>query len=74
MGIGRMLDGLAVSYAASWGCREIRLMMNEADAVVGPPRAVARMFGKSLGYEWRWRAETEPRRPATAIKPVPENL
>ena len=70
MGIGRMLEDIAVRQVAIWGCAEIHLMMNEADAVIGPPRAAARAFGQALGYEWRWRAESAPRRPATAIKRV----
>lgn len=70
MGIGRMLEEIAREQAATWKCGEIHLMLNEADAVIGPPRAAARLFGQALGYEWRWRAETAPRRPATAVKRV----
>jgi GNAT superfamily N-acetyltransferase len=68
MGIGRILEGVALDYADAWNCGEIHLMMNEADAIVGPPRAAARTFALALGYEWRWRNEVAPRRPATAIK------
>jgi GNAT superfamily N-acetyltransferase len=70
MGIGRFLEDVAVDYAAAWGCGELHLMMNEADAVVGPPRAAARLFAQALGYQWRWRNEVAPRRMATAIKSV----
>lgn len=71
MGIGRMLEELAVEYAEAWGCGEIHLMMNEADAVLNPPdspRSRARAFGRALGYEWRWRDDVAPRRPATGVK------
>jgi GNAT superfamily N-acetyltransferase len=68
MGIGRFLEREAVKFAAKWGCGEIHLMMNEADSVVGPPRSAARLFAQAVGYEWRWRPEVAPRRPATAIK------
>jgi hypothetical protein len=65
MGIGRTLDDVAQEQAAARECGEVHLMMNEADAVRGPLRTAAREFGTALGYEWRWRAESAPRRPAT---------
>jgi GNAT superfamily N-acetyltransferase len=68
MGVGRMLEDLATVYARLWECSEIRLMMNEADAVTGPPRAAARLFAQAHGYRWQWRQEIAPRRPATAYK------
>jgi GNAT superfamily N-acetyltransferase len=71
MGIGRMLDEIAIEYAEAYGCGEIHLMMNEADAVLNPPdspRTRARSFGGTLGYEWRWRNNVAPRRPATGVK------
>ncbi len=37
MGVGRLLEEIAQEYAAAWECREIHLMINEADAVLGPP-------------------------------------
>jgi GNAT superfamily N-acetyltransferase len=70
MGIGRYLEDVARDYATSWGCEAIHLMMNEADAVIGPPRAAARLFGQALGYDWRWRADVAPRTSATGIKRV----
>ena len=70
MGVGRLLDEFAVGCARLWDCSEIRLMMNEADAVLGPPRAAARLFAQSVGYEWKWRQEVGPRRPATAFKTI----
>lgn len=45
-------------------------MMNEADAVLGPPRAAARSFAQSVGYKWKWRQDVAPRRPATAFKTI----
>lgn len=68
MGVGRMLEDLATVYARLWECSEIRLMMNEADAVTGPPRAAARLFAQAHGYRWQWRQEIAPRHPATAYK------
>lgn len=70
MGVGRTLDEFATDYARLWECSEIRLMMNEADAVVGPPRAAARLFGQACGYQWKWRQEVAPQRPATAFKTI----
>lgn len=70
MGIGRMLEDVALDYAESWEVGEIHLMMNEADAVIGAPRAAARLFGNALGYEWHWRPESAPRRAGTGIKRV----
>jgi GNAT superfamily N-acetyltransferase len=67
MGIGRILDEIACDYATHWKCDEVHLMMNEADSTL-PLRAAARLFGTALGYEWRWRPELSPRRPATGIK------
>jgi GNAT superfamily N-acetyltransferase len=68
MGIARILEKHAVDVALEAGITEIHLMLNEADAVVGPPRAQARAFAKALGYDWRWRVEVGPRRPGTGIK------
>jgi hypothetical protein len=48
MAIGRFLEDVAVDYATAWGCGELYLMMNEADAVVGPPHAAARLFAHHL--------------------------
>jgi GNAT superfamily N-acetyltransferase len=70
MGIGRLLDEFAVGHARLWDCSELRLMMNEADAVVGSPRAAARLFAQSVGYKWKWHQDVAPRRPATAFKMI----
>lgn len=70
MGVGRILEDLATVYARLWDCSEIRLMMNEADAVTGPPRAAARLFAQAHGYQWKWRQDVAPRRPATASKQI----
>jgi GNAT superfamily N-acetyltransferase len=70
MGVGRILNEYAEGYAQMWRCSEIRLMMNEADAVVGPPRAAARLFGQACGYQWTWRQEVAPRRTATGSKQI----
>jgi GNAT superfamily N-acetyltransferase len=67
MGIGRMLDEIVCDYATHWKCDEIHLMMNEADSTLSL-RSAARLFGSAMGYEWRWRPELSPRRPATGIK------
>jgi GNAT superfamily N-acetyltransferase len=70
MRIGRMLEEFAVEYARLWGCSDICLMMNEADAVTGPPRAAARLFAQARGYHWKWRNDVAPRRAGTAYKTV----
>jgi GNAT superfamily N-acetyltransferase len=70
MGVGRILEEFATEYTRLWECSEIRLMMNEADAAVGPPRAAARLFAQACGYQWKWRQEVAPRRPATASKKI----
>jgi hypothetical protein len=70
LGIGQELEMIAQDIAQTWGCSELHLMMNEADALIGPPRAAARNFGQALGYTWRWRAEVAPRRSATGVKYV----
>lgn len=70
LGIGAMRDDFAAEYASAWNCSELHLMMNEADAVIGPLRAGARLFGQARGYTWRWRPQTAPRRVATGIKHV----
>jgi GNAT superfamily N-acetyltransferase len=70
MGIGRWLEATAVEEAKYQGSLEIQLIMNEADAVIGPPRARARKFGTACGYDWRWRLGTGPRSHAVGIKAV----
>ena len=68
MGIGKLLEDTAIHIAGMWEASEIRLMLNEADSIAGLPQATALAFGRELGYEWSWRVETAPRRPATAVK------
>lgn len=68
LGIGQELETIAQSIAQNWECSELHLMMNEGDALIGPPRAAARKFGQALGYTWRWKTEVAPRRNATGIK------
>ena len=70
LGLGTSLEEMALSEAQDYGSTEIRLIMNEADAVIGPPRAAARKFAKARGYELRWRDTVQPRAPATGIKAV----
>jgi GNAT superfamily N-acetyltransferase len=70
MGVGRVLDEFATEYTRLWECSEVRLMLNEADAVVGPPRQAARLFAQARGYEWKWRQEVGPRRTGTAYKTI----
>jgi GNAT superfamily N-acetyltransferase len=69
MGIGRELEEIAEDVARLWDCSELRLMMNEADAIVSL-RGAARNFGQALGYKWRWRDEVAPRRVATGLKRI----
>jgi GNAT superfamily N-acetyltransferase len=71
LGIGGYLEQTATERAASYGSGAIRLFMNEADAIIGPPRAAARLFGKQRGYEWRWRPTSGPRLAAIGIKRLP---
>ncbi len=68
LGIGRRLESWIVEEAESRNSVEIHLILNEADAVVGPLRYAARTFALDVGYSFRWRTRTGPRSPATAIK------
>lgn len=68
MHLGTSLEEAAVSEAQDYGSTEIRLIMNEADAVIGPPRAAARKFAKARGYDLRWRDTVQPRARATGTK------
>ena len=68
VGVGRLLEEFAAAHARLCGAGEIRLMMNEADAVLGPPGA-ARLFAESLGCRrCKWREKIAPRRPATVVR------
>jgi len=70
MGIGSWLEAEAVEAAAYRGSSVIQLIMNEADAVIGPPRAAARKFAAARGYSLRWRLGVNPRSHATGIKAI----
>jgi GNAT superfamily N-acetyltransferase len=73
MGIGKWLEATAVEEAKYRGSLEIQLVMNEADAVIGPPRAAARKFGAECEYSWRWRQAVGPRSHAVGIKSIPRS-
>jgi ribosomal protein S18 acetylase RimI-like enzyme len=70
IGIGRWLEAEAVEDARYEGSSEVQLIMNEADAVVGPPRACARSFAMACGYSLRWRERTGPRSRAVGVKTI----
>jgi GNAT superfamily N-acetyltransferase len=70
MGVGRTLEEFATARARANGALEIHLLLNEADAVVGPHRSAARHFATALGYEWRWRNGVAPRSTGAAIKRI----
>jgi GNAT superfamily N-acetyltransferase len=70
MHFGAELESQAVELARAHGSTEIRLLMNEADSVVGPPRAAAREFAKACGYDQRWRTTVGPRARMTGIKSI----
>jgi GNAT superfamily N-acetyltransferase len=70
MHLGTSLESLAVEEARSQGSSEIRLLMNEADCIIGPPRAAAREFAQACGYDLRWRTTVGPRARMTGIKSV----
>jgi GNAT superfamily N-acetyltransferase len=50
MKLGKWLESAATDEARNQGSSEIRLLMNEADAVIGPPGAAARKFADACGY------------------------
>jgi GNAT superfamily N-acetyltransferase len=70
MEVGTTLEELAVERTKAWGNPELRLILNEGDAVVGPPRSAARQFAVARGYRWAWRIDVAPRRTGTASKRV----
>jgi GNAT superfamily N-acetyltransferase len=70
MHFGTELEGQAVELARAHGSSEIRLLMNEADSIVGPPRAAAREFAKASDYDLRWRTTVGPRARMTGIKSI----
>jgi GNAT superfamily N-acetyltransferase len=70
MGLGSWLESAAVDEAQIQGSSEIRLLMNEADCVIGPPRSAARKFAGARGYALRWRNTVAPKACATGIKAI----
>jgi GNAT superfamily N-acetyltransferase len=70
MHLGAELESAAVEEARAHGSSEIRLLMNEADSVIGPPRAAAREFAKACGYDLRWRTTVGPRARMTGLKAI----
>lgn len=70
MHLGAELEKAAVELAKDQGSPEIRLLMNEADCIIGPPRAAAREFAKSCSYDLRWRTTVGPRARMTGIKSI----
>jgi GNAT superfamily N-acetyltransferase len=73
MRLGESLEAAGVDEARLFGSREIRLIMNEADAVSGPPQRAARNFARACGYDLRWRTSVAPRSRATGIKVIEAN-
>lgn len=70
MRLGSWLESAAVKEARIQGSSEIRLLMNEADCVIGPPRAAARKFATARGYNLWWRNTVAPRACATGTKSI----
>jgi GNAT superfamily N-acetyltransferase len=70
MHLGAELESAAVEEARTQGSSEVRLLMNEADCVIGPPRAAAREFATACGYDLRWRTTVGPRARMTGIKSI----
>ena len=70
MHLGAELESAAVEEARAHGSSEIRLLMNEADCVIGPPRAAAREFAKACGYHLWWRNTVQPRARMTGTKSI----
>jgi GNAT superfamily N-acetyltransferase len=70
-GIGSFLEGISAEQAAEYGSREVHLVMNNGDSVLGPPRHTAREFGSRRGYSWRWRDVPRLRAVAIGVKSLP---
>ena len=60
LGIGRQLENIACERGRDWRSERMVLFFNEADATLSA-RAAARLFGRTSGYEWRWRQSVGPR-------------
>ncbi|MCV6970317.1 GNAT family N-acetyltransferase [Mycobacterium bohemicum] len=70
MHLGAELESAAVEEAKMHGSGEIRLLMNEADHILGPPRTAGREFAKACGYDLKWRTTVGPRARMTGIKAI----
>ena len=70
MGFGSWLENAAVQEARNYGSSEIRLLMNESEGVIGPPRAAARKFAMARSYTIWWRNTLAPRACATGTKEI----
>jgi len=70
-GVGSLLEGISAEQAAEYGSREVHLVMNNGDSVLGPPRRTAREFGSRRGYSWRWRDVPRLRAVAIGVKSLP---
>jgi GNAT superfamily N-acetyltransferase len=67
-GVGNYLEALCTAQARYNDSDEVHLVLNQSDAVVGPPRATARGFGTRRGYSWRWRNDPRLRSSAIGVK------
>jgi GNAT superfamily N-acetyltransferase len=67
-GVGSCLEGVSAEQAEEYGSRDVHLVMNNSDSVVGPPRRTAREFGIRRGYSWRWREVPRLRAVAIGVK------
>jgi GNAT superfamily N-acetyltransferase len=70
MGIGTLLEQAAFETAQQSGATQVRIILHEADSVVGAPRSAARHFAESRSYSWRWHNGTAPRSTGFAVKPT----
>jgi GNAT superfamily N-acetyltransferase len=70
MRLGTELEHAAVEEARIQGSSQIRLLMNDADHIIGPPRAAAREFAKACGYHQWWRTTVQPRARMTGTKSI----
>jgi hypothetical protein len=68
--LGSWLEGACHFQAAEWGKKELHLILNESDSVVGPIRHAARHFADTLDYSARWRTREAPRAHTTFVKLV----
>jgi hypothetical protein len=66
--IASFLEGLCHAQSTAWGVRELHLIINETDTVVGPIRHAARHFAEARSYSPHWRTRTAPRSDLTYVK------